>query len=78
MTVVDCGPLSPEEAKIVAFAEGMVNNRGEGVFDAFGAHGFTRDDAGGMNCFLDAVHVMQPHQAEGTTGTGLEPVRDAA
>lgn len=48
MTVVDCGPLSPEKAKIVAFADGTVNNRGEGVFDAFGAHGFTRDHAGGM------------------------------
>ena len=43
MTVVDCGPLSRQKAKIVAFAEGRVNNRGEGVFDAFGAHGFTRD-----------------------------------
>lgn len=66
MTVVDCGPLSPEKAKIVAFAEGTVNNRGEGVFDAFGAHGFTREHAGGMNCFLDAVHVMQLRHAEGT------------
>jgi len=38
MTVVNCGPLSPEKAKIVAFAEGTVNIRGEGVFGAFGAH----------------------------------------
>lgn len=79
MSVLDCGPLTLEKSKLVAFAEGMVSvpttvavfqhpNHGvilwdtgcnhavadpeeaelywgEGIRDAFGAHGFTRNHA---------------------------------
>lgn len=70
MTVVDCGPLSPEKAKIVAFAEGTVNNRArEFSMPSVRMASRTKLLTGPrneMNCFPDAMHVMQPHQAKGT------------